>query len=345
MGIIQKSDYIKGIQWQSERIPYPELEIKGDTYPMTWAADGEIYASCGDPLWGETHDGLDVEKFTGGPEDYRITKVDHMNAYRGWGGGGPKPSGMICVDGVLYLAFQNMNGMNRAPFSQKSQPGSDAAIVHTTPRLVNFVPSFGNFYGKPMFPGYFFGGPAFVNFGRNNENARDDYVYAVSGDQWDNGSNLRLGRVPKEHITEANMWEFVSAYKPSGEPVWSHDLAAAVPVLSRHKHISLPEMTYMAGVNRYILLTWALHSDFNPDEGSMLFIYEAPEPWGPFSLVHTEDFWEFKEFCPYCSRLPLKWVEPDGVTCWLQFSGGWGPYAQERNYYRSNVRKFRFLMK
>ena len=34
----------------------------GDTYPMTWGADGEIYTSAGDPCWGKVYDGLDVEK-------------------------------------------------------------------------------------------------------------------------------------------------------------------------------------------------------------------------------------------------------------------------------------------
>ena len=50
---IPKSKIIKGFSWESERIPYPEKEIKGDTYPMTWASDGHIYAGVGDPLWGK----------------------------------------------------------------------------------------------------------------------------------------------------------------------------------------------------------------------------------------------------------------------------------------------------
>ena len=344
MDIIKKSELIAGIKWESERLPYPELEIKGDTYPMTWADDGEIYASSGDPLWGETPDGLDVEKFSGGPENYKITKYNHMNDYKGWGGAGPKPSGMICVDGVLYLAFQNMNGMVRPPFSDKSQHGSDAAIVCTAPRWNYWVPALANLGGKPMFPGYRFGGPAFINFGKNNENARDNFVYAVSGDQWDNGGNLRLGRTPKEKISDVSEWEWVCAFKASGEPVWSKDLTAAVPVLSRYKQIGLPEMVYLAGIGRYILLTWALHKDFSPEDGTDLFIYESPEPWGPFSLVYFEEYWETKDFTPYCPRLPLKWAEPDGVSCWMQFSGNWGS-GQEKNYYRSNVRKFKFLMK
>jgi hypothetical protein len=74
-----RSTCIKGFEWCGERIPYPEPDIKGDTYPMTWAGDNEIYAAAGDPMWGETRDGLDVEKFSGGPTDYKITKVNHMN--------------------------------------------------------------------------------------------------------------------------------------------------------------------------------------------------------------------------------------------------------------------------
>lgn len=98
---IPPSQYIRGIEWCSERFPYPERDVKGDTYPMTWAKDNIIYTSAGDPSWGETHDGLDVEQITGTPTDYKITKINHMNDYRGWGGAGPKPCGMICVEGIF----------------------------------------------------------------------------------------------------------------------------------------------------------------------------------------------------------------------------------------------------
>jgi hypothetical protein len=61
--------------------------------------------------------------------------------------------------------------------------------------------------------------------------------------------------------------------------------------------------------------------------------------------VHFEEYWEGKEFNPYCPRLPLKWIEPDGVTCWLQFSGRWGEVGLKKGYYRSNVRQLRLKMK
>jgi hypothetical protein len=65
---------------------------------------------------------------------------------------------------------------------------------------------------------------------------------------------------------------------------------------------------------------------------------------GPFSLVHFEEYWQSKEFTPYCPRLPLKWMEPDGRIGWLQFSGSWGKRAQAAGYYCSNVRSFRLKM-
>ena len=343
--VIPKSNFIRSFEWTGERIPYPELDIKGDTFPMTWADNGEIYTSAGDPNWGETFSGLDMEKFSGSPTDYKITKLHPMNDYLGWGGDGPKPSGMICVDGILYSAFQNMLRTRVPPFSLVSQHGSDAQIIYSTNKGQFWVPTLANI-PAPMFPGHKFGGPSFVNFGQNNANARDEYVYAVSSDQWDNGSNLRLGRVPKDSIMRREAWEWVAAFGPSGQPGWSYDLNESVPVLSLHRWLGLPEMVYLAGIRRYLLLTWRLHSDFSPDDGTDLIIFEAPEPWGPFSLVHFEEYWEGKPYNPYCPRLPLKWMESDGVSGWLQFSGSWGPYGQrELHSYRSNVRPFRLQMK
>ena len=342
--LVPRSEVIAGIEWLGERLPYPEPDIKGDTFPMTWADDGEIYTSAGDPLWGETRSGLDIEKFSGGPADYKITKVHSMNDYLGWGGDGPKPSGMICVDGVLYYAFQNMLRTRRPAHGLASQHGSDAQIIYSTNKGAFWVPALGNI-PAPMFPGHKFGGPAFVNFGQNNAGARDQYVYAVSTDQWDNGSNLRLGRVPAGDIMRREAWEWVCAFTPSCDPAWSPELDESIPVLSSHRYVSLPDMVYLAGIGRYLLLTWRLHEDFSPDHGTDLIIYEAPEPWGPFSLVHFEEYWEGKETNPYCPRLPLKWMAPDGVTGWLQFSGSWGKHGQAVGFYRSNLRQFRLKMR
>lgn len=342
--MMMKSKLITSFEWTGDRSPYPEPDIKGDTYPMTWADDDEIYTSAGDPLWGETPDGLDVEKFAGGPTDYKISKVNHMNDYCGWGGNGPKPCGMICVDGILYLAFQNLLHAREAPHSLRSQHGSDAHIVYSTNKGFFWTPALLTIKA-PMFSGHIFGGPSFVQYGRNNADAQDDYVYAISSDQWDNGSNLRLGRVPRDCIMRPEAWQWVCAFGPSGEAAWSHRQEQAVPVLSIHRWIGLPEMVYLPSIRRYLLLTWRLHNDFSDHDGTDLLIMEAPYPWGPFNLVHFEEYWEGKDFNPYCPRVPLKWMASDGLSGWIQFSGSWGPHGQKVGYYRSNVRPFRIKLR
>ena len=126
---------------------------------------------------------------------------------------------------MLYLAFQNARRTRQAPFSLISQHGSDAHIVYSTNKGGFWAPASGNI-ATPMFSDHKFGGPAFINFGKNNANARDE------------------------------------------------------------------------------LLTWRLHKDFSPDDGTDLLVLDAPEPWGPFSLVHHEAYWQGQEFNPY-SRLNL----------------------------------------
>jgi hypothetical protein len=343
-----KKTVIKGLVWLSERRSYPETAVTGDTYPMTWADDNNIYTSSGDPMWGRNahqDTGMDVEMITGDPENYRISRPNLLSDFLGFGGAGPKPSGMICVDGNLYLAAQNLCGSKPPRYGERCQHGSDAHVFVSKDHGITWSPGLGGM-GKPMFPGCLFGGPAFVNFGRNNEHARDSYVYAASGDQWDNGCEVRMGRVPAERIQDRSAWEWVSEVTAEGDAVWTADLELATPILSAERSIGLPEVVYLHQLKRYLLLTWRLHQDFRP-EGSDLYIYEAAEPWGPYTLVYSEEFWEGKEVNPYCPRIPLKWMEPDGVTGWIQFSGNWrSPYDRDalRVFYRSNVRKFRLLL-
>ena len=82
------SQVVIGFQWLADEIAYPPpgpgedtnaigpvapyfdkvgYQIHGDTFPMTWANDDEIYTSAGDPGWGGKNEGLDVERFFGMP--------------------------------------------------------------------------------------------------------------------------------------------------------------------------------------------------------------------------------------------------------------------------------------
>ncbi len=97
---------------------------------------------------------------------------------------------------------------------------------------------------KPMFPGSKFGGPSFVQYGQDNKEAVDGYVYAVSGDQWDNGKELRVGRVLQDRIIKADSWEWADV-QSDGSIDWIGCLDESKPVLVMDGHISLPEMVYL----------------------------------------------------------------------------------------------------
>jgi hypothetical protein len=59
---------------------------------------------------------------------------------------------------------------------------------------------------------------------------------------------------------------------------------------------------YCRGISRYLLLSWHHKVKSNPDSGSELIVYESPELWGPFTLVHHEDSWETSETEPIQSK-------------------------------------------
>lgn len=335
--LFPKSKFIKSFKWTGEPVMYPDKSVRGDTYPMTWADDDKIYTSSGDPGWGDKYTGLDVEVFEGGPLDYTISRVNDMWDLYGGGGDGPKPTGIICVNGVLYLASQNWLRAKVPPFNMTSQHGSDAVIQRSYDKGKTWASNANNIGRHPFFPGHKFGGPVFVQFGKNNENARDEYVYAVSSDQWDNGCNMRLGRVHKNYVCDPDRWEFVAGWTSEREPIWKLDLDEAIPVLSMCGCLGVPDMTYVKALDRYILMTWSLKEPFVGNSGTDLYIFESPEPWGPYSIVYQEEYWNGKDFTPYCPHLPLKWMAEDGLSGWIQCSGSW---VNHDPYYRSHVRPF-----
>jgi hypothetical protein len=344
---VPESRLITGIEWIGDAIPYEGTvggeRVRGDTYPVTWAADGELYTAAGDPHWGASRWGLDVERVRGVPPGHVIEKVNPMIDYGGWGGAGPKPTGMICVDGALHLAYQNLRGLRPPAVGGRSQHGSDAVICRSTDGGATWKPDIKDLgFGTPTFPGSRFGGPAFVNVGRDNAGARDGFVHAVSTDQWDNGGHLLLGRAPKDRLCDGTAWEWVCHVDAANVPAWTTELDRAQAVLSDDRWISLPEMVFLPGLDRYLLLTWRLNEDFSPDHGSQLVVYEAPEPWGPFALAHHEPAWERRELTPYCPRVPLKWLDGDGRGGWLLFSGSW---AAGLALYGMHVRRFRLRLR
>jgi len=390
---IPRSKTFTSLEWLGDRIPVSVDGIRGDTHPMAWAADDQVYIGTGDPNWtvidGKIVNGkiagrpeLDeyiyrrvsghvVEKITGTPENFSVERVNDLLGQTGWGGSGPKPSGMISVDGVLYYAAQNYLGWKPPRYGINSQHGSDATILRSDDYGKTWTPDLDDmlydYYckhytvgpphheawdnrpedraqidgWKPMFPGSWFGGPSFIQYGQDNRDAVDGYVYAVSTDHWDNGSDLRLGRVPKNAIQDRAQWEFAVPGE-DGSVSWTSELYRSLPVLAIDRHISMPEMVYLPKAKKYLLITWGLHSDFHASDGAELTVVESDQPWGPFSLVYYEWMWYKQEGGHYCPRVPMKWFDQDDLTGYMLYSGNW---ETQIPYYMPQFRKFKLVLK
>jgi hypothetical protein len=336
------SDVIAKLDWQGELWTLASPDIMGDTYPVTWTETGLLLTSAGDPNYGPSYDGLDVSAMHGVPPDVRLEQVNPMPHLVGSGGHGPKPSGIVATGDHTYLAIQNVRGYCPPAWGRDAQHGSDATIIRSEDEGQTWT----DLPSCPMFPGARFGGPTFVQFGRGRENVRDGMLYAVSGDQWDNGCELRVGKVAYDRATDRDAWSFVSGFTPDGEPIWERWLHAAVPVLSLPRCLGLPEMVYLEAIQRFLLITWAFPRDFDTSQGADLIVLESKHVWGPFALAHYEREWLGRSVAPYCPRLPLSWMGSDGTSGWMLTSGNFNPPADpKRPYYKPNAHRFRLVLR
>ena len=72
-----------------------------------------------------------------------------------------------------------------------------------------------------------------------------------------------------------------------------------------------------AGLNRYLWVQTGLGDD--PRFAGGLTIYDAPEPWGPWTTVFATERWDVGP--GETASFPPKWMSPDGRTLYLVFSG------------------------
>src|SRR4029079_10390312 len=86
--------------------------IDSDNWPLTWGDDGAQYTSHGDGLGFEPRVekklGMGFARITGGPGDYRGTNLRSDGERTGNGANSAKASGILMVDGVLYLWVRNV---------------------------------------------------------------------------------------------------------------------------------------------------------------------------------------------------------------------------------------------
>jgi hypothetical protein len=236
---------------------------------------------------------------TGRPPDVQGVNLRSAGAEAvGDGRKARKASGMLMVDGVLYLLARNAGNAQIA--------WSDDHGATWTWADWKFTESFGC--------------PTFLNFGANYSGARDRFVYLYSPDSdsaYERADRLVLARVPKDKLRRRDAYEFFVKLDAAGPAVWSKDIRARGGVFASPGACYRLGVSYNAALQRYLLCMTGAGNDTRFAGG--FGIYDAPEPWGPWTTVFFTDHWDVGP--GETSSLPTKWMSPDGRSVHLVFSG------------------------
>ncbi len=279
----------------------------GDNWPMTWGDDDALYTAYGD---GRGFEPLVPRKLSLGFSRVRGTppSFEGSNAtasageFLGAGKAGRKASGLLMVDGVLYLLARNLANAQLAWSRDRGATWTWADWKFTTS----------------------FGCPTFLNFGRNYAGARDEFVYIYSFDSdsaYEPADRMVLARVRKDRLSVRDAYEYFVQRGVSGDPVWSRDVTRRGAVFHHAGACYRGGITYNSGLKRYFWCQVLLQTKhpMGPRFGGGFGIYDAPEPWGPWTTVYYTTEWDVGP--GETSSLPTKWMSPDGQSAWLVFSG------------------------
>jgi hypothetical protein len=297
-----------------------------DNWPITWADDNHQYTSWGDGggLGGTNTVGrvsLGVARVQGPANNYRMVNVwgGHNAAYQSDFGG--KSYGIISIDGVLYMWV--------GPGSEV-ESYEEARLVYSDDHGSTWTPAEWAFNKEDDLIM-----PTILNFGRDYAGARDNFVYhyfiELQGDPADLGvhepGRIHLLRVDKRAMLESKSnYEYFNGLDRNGDPVWTDDIETKQPVFEDPNGVGWNlAVSYNAGLERYLLTTE--HTQTN--QGN-LGIFDAPEPWGPWTTVAYMNHSDGTQFAHDYPDVPEtaffwnfsnKWLSEDGKDFTLIFTG------------------------
>ncbi|WRS29379.1 DUF4185 domain-containing protein [Actinomycetaceae bacterium MB13-C1-2] len=301
----------------------------GDLWANCWSDDGNLYAANGDGAgFGFQTADVVMNRITGSPEENNLSGEtlavgDQLSQV--WSGGDytRKPTGMLCVNGSIYVAVEDLAlDFNEAPAA-------------TIARSDDHGETWSWDTSTPMFDDHTFTTIWFADYGQDSTNAPDsEYAYAFGLDgNWRTSyteivpdpTELFLARVPVDSVQDRAKWEFFAGEAGAKEPTWTSDINEKRPVLvdERRVHqgdagngmsvLSQGGVLYLPALDRYLYTSWTEHT---------FEFYEAPEPWGPWTLFQSEDFglypWTTDSYGGYGVTAPSKFMSEDGLDIWIQ---------------------------
>jgi hypothetical protein len=131
-------------------------------------------------------------------------------------------------------------------------------------------------------------------------NRRDNaaaYVYLLANEgYWDSGNALFLARVPRARLRalRGSDYQFYVGGNGALDSSWTSAQARARPVLSSKGKLGEPSVQFLHALNRYLLLTFSYPEGLaiasRHSEHTLWSAYEAPHPWGPWTLINNTEW-------------------------------------------------------
>lgn len=301
-----RSELLAGIDWDWSS--FRKLAEGSDNWPVTWAADGKLYASYGD---GNGFAAKDKRYYV----SLGLTEVTGCNA-ASFGGrnliGGTAPSIATCMapvpgfkaDTRPYVAGtpcygKGLNGKTRGLLALGEDlylwltPGASttgykkATLVQGPFGQNSWTPGWS--LSNSTAPAVIF--PTLLQAGQDHRDLDYVYTYAVGYAPYDpsrlsvqrgpNGGEVYLLRARRTAVlSQRSSWQYFAGLNGS-TPRWSSSGSAAKQVL-RDKNGAGPRVSaaYVKQLGRYILMT-----EHTFDHSSSLGMFEGPNPWGPWKLA------------------------------------------------------------
>ena len=278
-----------------------------DGWPTTWADDGKLYTTWADGFGfnnSTPKKSLGFSKVTGSAQSFTGTDFSAPSGEQtGNGKTGKKASGMLMVNGTLYMWVRNANNN-----------GQHCQLAKSTNHGGTWTWSNWKFSE--------FGFCTFINYGKNYAGARDSYVYMVSPNSpsaYTKTNHMILTRVPKGQIMSKSAYEYFKGIDQNGNPTWTSNINQRQPVFTNPGQCLRSGISYNPGLGRYLWWQHLPGNNFDTRYSGGFGIYDAPEPWGPWTTVYFTEQWDIGP--GELGHFPTKWMSADGKTAYLVFSG------------------------
>jgi len=358
----EMSEEFTGIEFMGIRSDYHFA----DTWYFTWASDGNLYSPYTDGCVPRLDGGKDCSGSGGecartgqavaegdDPQDLKIYSLGtHMASPRPYEG--RYPCGSLIKDGIWYYGTYCLDPAGSAQYGNlnynwpwlgpfvgfrisKDYGRSWTACPHTPENSI---------FGETGLNGYpvKIGSPHFVDFGQNMEHSPDGKAYLVAhgadtnDDQWQfynaswiTGDQIYLIRVTPDidNMNDSSAYEFFAGYDYNGRAKWTGDFGNIKPMLEWNNNMGCVTMTYNSVLKKYFM---CITDGENTCSYMHTYILESDQVTGPWKMVtYMKRFGQQAYFV----NIPSKFIEKDGNTMWLCYSGNfwreWNGITMQEN--------------